>query len=93
MADSNTNVLTIDTGGAITNLKEFKKHLDDLKGVLLGLEKGTDDYKKVADELRAGQQKLNDVMYEARKNSEAVEGSYDALVAKMRDLKKEWRAV
>lgn len=92
MADSNTNVLTIDTGGAITNLKEFKKHLDDLKGVLLGLEKGTDDYKKVADELRVGQQKLNDVMYEARKNSEAVEGSYDALVAKMRDLKKEWRA-
>lgn len=87
-----TKVLTVDTGGAITNLKEFKKHLDDLKGTLLGLEEGTEEYKKVAEELRSGQQKLNDVMYESKKNSEGLEGSYDALVVKMRELKKEWRA-
>lgn len=92
MATDNTKVLTVDTGDAITNLKEFKKHLDDLKGTLLGLEEGTDDYRKVAEELRSGQQKLNNVMYESKKNSAALEGSYDALVVKMRDLKKEWRA-
>ena len=88
----NTKVLTVDTADAITSLKDFKKHLDDLKGTLLGLEQGTDEYKKVAEELRSGQQKLNDVMYESKKNSEALEGSYDHLVVKMRELKKEWRA-
>lgn len=92
MADTKTPLIQLDTGKAITSLKEFKQYLDDLKGALLGLEKGSEEYNKVAKDLRDGQQKLNDVMYEARKNSEAAEGSYDALVAKMRDLRKEWRA-
>lgn len=92
MADTKTPLIQLDTGKAITSLKEFKQYLDDLKGALLGLEKGSEEYNKVAADLRNGQQKLNDVMYEAKKNSEAAEGSYDALVAKMRELKKEWRA-
>ena len=92
MADTKTPLIQLDTGKAITSLKEFKQYLDDLKGALLGLEKGSEEYNKVAADLRNGQQKLNEVMYEARKNSEAAEGSYDALVAKMRELKKEWRA-
>lgn len=92
MSDIKTSVLTVDTGGAITNLKEYKQYIEDLKGTLLGLEKGTEDYKKVATELRASQEKLNEVMDVAKGRGESVKGSYDNLVATMRELKKEWRA-
>lgn len=92
MAETTTKIFTVDTGRAISNLKEYKEYLEDLKGTLLGLEKGTDEYNKTAEELREAQQKLNEVMDIARGRAEGVEGSYDNLVAKMRDLKKEWRA-
>lgn len=92
MADLKTAVLEVNTGGAITNLKEFKAYLDELKGTLLGLEKGTDDYKKTADELRAGQQKLNEVMDIAKGRGDALEGSYDNLTSTMARLKREWKA-
>lgn len=92
MADIKTAVLTVDTGGAITNIKEFKQHIEDLKGKLLGLEKGTEEYNTVAQELRQSQEKLNEVMDVAKGKGEVVAGSYDNLVATMRELKKEWRA-
>lgn len=92
MADIKTKVLEIDTGGAITNIKEFKEHIEDLKGKLLGLEKGTEEYNEVAKELRSSQEKLNEVMDVAKGRGEAVAGSYDNLVATMRELKKAWRA-
>ena len=92
MADTSTKVLTIDTGNAITNVKEFKERIEELKGALLGLEKGTDEYNAVAKELRDSQEKLTEVMDVAKGKAEGVEGSYDNLVATMRDLKKEWRA-
>lgn len=92
MADSKTRVLTVDTGKAINNVKEFKQHIEDLKGVLLTLEKGTEEYSTVAKELRESQDKLNEVMDVAKGRGEAVSGSYDNLVATMRELKKQWRA-
>lgn len=92
MSDIKTTVLEIDSGGAITNIKEFKQHIEDLKGKLLGLEKGTTEYNTVAKELQKSQQKLNEVMDVAKGKGEAVEGSYDNLVATMRELKKAWRA-
>ena len=43
MADNtSTKVLTIDTGNAISNVRDFKARIEELKGTLLGLEKGTD---------------------------------------------------
>lgn len=92
MADMKTRVLTVDTGNAINNVKEFKQHIEDLKGTLLTLEKGTEQYNSVANELRESQQKLNEVMDVAKGKGEAVAGSYDNLVATMRELKKQWRA-
>lgn len=92
MADIKTTVLTVDTGGAITNVKEFKQHIEDLKGKLLGLEKGTEEYNTVAKELKDSQQKLNEVMDVAKGKGEAVKGSYDNLVKTMSELKKQWRA-
>ena len=92
MSEIKTAVLEINTGGAITNIKEFKQHIEDLKGKLLALEKGTEEYSAVASELRSSQEKLNEVMDVAKGRGEAVAGSYDNLVATMRELKKEWRA-
>lgn len=93
MADNtSTKVLTIDTGNAISNVKDFKARIEELKGALLGLENGTEEYNAVAKELRNTQQKLTEVMDVAKGRAEGVEGSYDNLVAKMRQLKQEWRA-
>lgn len=93
MADNiSTKVLTVDTGNAITNVKDFKARIEELKGALLGLEKGTEEYNAVAKELRNSQEKLTEVMDVARGKAEGVDGSYDNLVATMRQLKQEWRA-
>ena len=93
MADNtSTKVLTIDTGNAISNVRDFKAKIEELKGALLGLENGTEEYNAVAQELRNSQQKLTEVMDVARGKAEGVQGSYDNLVATMRQLKQEWRA-
>lgn len=94
MAENNiqTTVLQVEVGGAIKSTKEYKEYLDGLKASLLGLEQGTEEYNKVADELRQGQEKLNEVMDVAKGKGEAVEGSYDNLSKTMSALKREWKA-
>lgn len=87
-----TKVLSVDVGGAITNIKEYKKHIEELKGTLLGLEKGTEQYNAVATELVKEQQKLAEVMDVAKGKGEAVEGSYDNLSKTMSELKKQFKA-
>lgn len=92
MADNtSTQILRIDTGKAITSVKEFKSYIEDLKGMLLGLTEGTDDYNKVVKELHKAQDKLNDVMQVAKgRNAEAADSYYNInkqLVA----LRKEYR--
>lgn len=93
MAETTTKIFTVDTGKAITNLKEYKAYLDELKGALLGLEQGTDEYNKTAKALRDGQQKLNEVMDVAKgKNTEAAD-SYDALNKRLVELRRSYRAL
>ena len=87
-----TKVLSVDVGGAITNIKEYKQHIDGLKGTLLGLEKGTEEYNAVAKQLVKEQQKLTEVMDVAKGKGEAVEGSYDNLSKTMSELKKQFKA-
>ena len=60
-----TKVLSVDVGGAITNIKEYKKHIEELKGTLLGLEKGTEEYNKVQVQLREEQDKLKETLKDA----------------------------
>lgn len=60
-----TKVLSVDVGGAITNIKEYKKHIEELKGTLLGLQKGTDEYNKVQVQLREEQDKLKETLKDA----------------------------
>lgn len=92
MAELNTTVLEVDAGKSVTTLKEFKKHLDDLRGTVLSLKEGTEDYDKAVEELRNEQQRLNDVMKIGKGYADAAEGSYNHLVNTMAELKKQWRA-
>lgn len=84
-----TKILTIDT----TSLKEYKKHIDDLRGALLGLEKGSEDYKKVEDEIIKETTKLNEVLKTGKKNVEYVKGSYYDLNKQLVEAKKQWKSL
>lgn len=89
MAEEITKILTIDT----TSLKEYKKHIDELRGALLGLEKGSEDYKKVEDEIIKETTKLNEVLKTGKKNVEYVKGSYYDLNKQLVEAKKQWKAL
>lgn len=67
------------------SLAQYKKEIDELKGSLLGLEKGSDEYQKVLAQVQTMQQKLNDVMYDSKKSVDAAEGSYNAWLTNLRN--------
>lgn len=73
------------------SLKDYKKDIEDLKGTLLGLERGTEAYNKTLKDLRDKQEKLNSVMQDTKRGADAAEGSYNALVQQMASLRKEWK--
>lgn len=73
------------------SLKDYKKNIDELRGSLLGLEKDSEDYKKIAEELKDKQDKLNEVMSVGKESVNAVDGSYNQLSATLSRLKKEWK--
>ena len=56
------------------------------------MERGSEEYAKTLSELQEKQQKLNQVTRDAKRDDDALEGSYNALVASMARLKEEWRA-
>lgn len=73
------------------SLKDYKKNIDELRASLLGLEKDSDDYKKIAEELKDKQDKLNEVMSVGKESVNALDGSYNQLSATLSQLKKEWK--
>ena len=82
-------ILEIDTGNSEQTLKELKDQIKELRKELDGCSIGSDKFKSTLNELSAAQDKLKNA---TKKSNEALEGSYDALVAKMAELKKAWRA-
>lgn len=96
MADSNNiiqnAVLQVDTGNAIKSVKEYKAYLEELKVILLGLEKGSAEYNAVLKLLHQEQDKLNEVVADSKRGADAAEGSYKQLSQTMSDLKREWKA-
>lgn len=73
------------------SLRDYKKSIDDLRASLLSLEETDEQYAKTANEVQQRQTKLNQVMSIGKKNADALDGSYNALVNEMAKLKRAWR--
>lgn len=82
-------IIEIDAGTATKTLKELKDEVKDLRRQLDDCEIGSDKFAKTLDELTTAQTELKNA---TKSSNEALEGSYDALTAKMAELKKAWRA-
>lgn len=74
------------------SLNDLIKQVDDLSKRLQELDKSSQEYKDILAILAKQQAKINASMRGQRQQSEALEGSYDALSRQMRDLRKEWKA-
>ena len=85
-------VITVDLGNTATSLRDYKKHIDDLKGSLLQLDSASEEYEKISKEIKAEQDKLNEVMKVGKTTTDAAEGSYNKLSQTMSELKKQWKA-
>ena len=85
-------VITVDLGNTATLLKDYKKHIDYLRGSLLQLDKTSEEYQKIAKEIKAEEDKLNEVMKVGKGITDAAEGSYNKLSQTMSELKKQWKA-
>lgn len=73
------------------SLKEYKAAIDELRASLLSLEETDEQYVKTAEDIARRQAKLNQVMSIGKKNADALDGSYNALVREMGELKKRWK--
>ena len=91
MADEIKKVITIDTGQGITSLKEYKKHIDELRGSLLQLDKTSEEYKKTEEEIAREQVKLNEVLKAGKKDVDYLDGSYYQLNKQLVEAKKQWK--
>lgn len=92
MAEEIKRVLTIEVNGDQT-VKSLKQEINDLRDALLNTEEGSEEYKKVLEQLIEDQKKLTSVMTVGKKEVEAAAGSYNALQIEMTALKKVWREV
>ena len=85
-------ILTVDLGNTATTLKDYKKHIDDLRASLLQLDETSEEYKKISQQIKNEQDKLNEVMKAGKYDVDQEEGSYNLLAKTMSELKKEWKA-
>lgn len=93
MAQEFNPAIRIETGDSERTVKSLKQEIAALRDNLLNLTEGTEEYDKVVKQLQKDQKDLDTVMAVTKKSTNAVEGSYDALVQKLASLKKEWRAM
>ena len=99
MADiEKTPVITFKTEDSgllkgVTSVKELKLAIAQLKDEIVRMRQAGEDTTKQTTQLQAAQRELNTVMGLTKKGVDGVEGSYDSLVAKLREAKTEWRAL
>lgn len=87
MAEEVKKVITIKVNGEQT-VRQLKQNIVDLQDALVNLDKDTDDYTKVVEELVQKQSKLSEVMNAGKATVAGAAGSYNALKKEMADLKK-----
>ena len=86
------SVLKIDTGQSENTIKSLKAEIAQLKKSLETAEIGSEEFAKASRDLATAQANLKTVMADGKKTADAVEGSYNHMVATMAELKKQWRA-
>lgn len=84
-----SKVKPLNIGKSTDSLKEFKKETDNMKVALIGLDHNSEEYSKLANEIRERQTKLNEVMAIGKKHTEAAAGSYNEVQQQVRELVKE----
>ncbi len=77
--------------GQANSVKELKQQISDLRDKLVQLESGSEEYKSTVDELIDKQIKLKEVMNAGKNETQAAEGSYNALSQRMSALKQVWK--
>ena len=85
-------VLTVKTEQSQNTIKGLKAEIADLKKKLDTAVIGTDEFERASKELATAQANLKTVLADGKKTTDAVEGSYNHLVATMAELKKQWKA-
>lgn len=85
----NEEILNIETGELQGSLRELKDTIKELRTELDNCKYGSEEFEKTLDDLTKAQDALKNA---TKKNTDAVEGSYDALTQQMARLKKEWKA-
>lgn len=75
------------------SLKEYKQQINELKESMLGLDKASKEYADKANQAASMQQKLNDVMYDAKKGADVGANSISALEKQYRELTKQAKSL
>ena len=86
------NTLKIDTRQSENTIKALKAEIAQLKKSLETAKIGSEEFAKASRDLATAQANLKTVMADGKRAVDAAEDSYNHLVAKMAELKKEWRA-
>ena len=92
MAKEIVGVLKVETGGSEKTIKALKEEIKNLKTTLEGAEIGSDKFAQTSKELADAQSELKTALDSTKQTVQAADGSYNALVATMAELKKQWRA-
>ena len=92
MAQDIVTVLKVETGNSEKTIKALKEEIKNLKTTLESAEIGSEEFTQASQQLAAAQAELKTAMDSTKQTAEAADGSYNALVATMAELKKEWKA-
>ena len=96
MAEEIRKVLNLSLGESPQNVRELKADISELKtaigDMVIAGKTGTTEYDQAVKLLGQDLQTLLQVNNATKKEVDALDGSYNSLVQKMRELKVEWRA-
>lgn len=76
----------------LESLNTLVKQVDELSKALESLDKNSGEYKDVLSQLIKSQSKISSALKGQKTETQALEGSYNALSQKMSGLRKEWKA-
>lgn len=93
MAEEVKKIITVEVGKSITSVRDFKKHIEDLRGALLGLNEESEEYKTIAEQIATDQEKLNEVMKVGKGNTDSAAGSYNELNNQLKALRQQYKAL